>query len=894
MRLVRLDAPCFGPLQELSIELDPRCTVILGPNEAGKSSFLAAVETLLFGFEPARRDTHPLATWSGGGAADLALEGLWTFDGGEALRVERVLQDRGKLRTAKIDETFQGRRLGNRHLPEVESVPRNLFRAVYGLGAEDLRALGDDTREHVDELLLGENLLPGLRPAFRVRRELEAEAAKLWRKDRLGKPLAADLRREITAARKALGDARAREAELRSALEEKTELEERLASLRERLSVAEHERADLAFLGQLREVRLRRLRAGSVELSPLEEDALAAPAALRAELRALEGKLEQPRARLARKPLAVGGTTRRILEHAPRIEAVCETRASWEALVGSIAEARERGAKLAREARVELGRLSDRKTGKAELELVRTLPLEALRAAQASWAEAWESARDPRRERPRVVPGWVWPLALAAAVLSFLSWAGRLEPTFALVGIALFVLALAGAAYRRDEPPTPESLSPPPPAEALRPVSALGLDAALCATPSAFLRLCERLDGLAARAEQLDVQREKLRSMRRSAQRIETRAATLLQELGLESSGSATELFKRLQRGLDVARERAERARVDAAERAQCETLVQAHAPAMDRVAEHLGRVLATLRANTGEGQDEDHAHVAVTQRIEELAYLDRREGELRLDPRWTRLHQDERLDPEIEAEALFDLGAHDAKLRELAEEISRHDRRLGELDHLLADDPGSGVARAREYELDVSHRLTEVKRARDRLALLARLLDEAERQFRQENQPDVLRNASRYLAMVTDGRYVRLDYSEDDDEGLLVQPAGRDEPVRVGAPISRGARDQIYLCLRLGLLDHLDEARARLPLILDEALVHWDSSRRAPVYPLLREVSERRQVILLTCHEPLAREAEELLQTRRIELTGSAARAARRSRLPDGNRREAAPGEPL
>jgi len=330
------------------------------------------------------------------------------------------------------------------------------------------------------------------------------------------------------------------------------------------------------------------------------------------------------------------------------------------------------------------------------------------------------------------------------------------------------------------------------------------------------------------------------------------------------------ELFKRLQRALEVARERAERARIDAAERAQCETLVQAHAPEIERVEGQLKRVLATLRANTPEGQDEDHAHVTLTERIEELDYLERREGELRLDPRWARLHDDERLDPAIEAESLFDLGVYDSALRDLTEEISRHDRRLGELDHLLADDPGSGVARAREYELEVVQKLTGAKRARDRLALLAGLLDEAERRFRQENQPDVLRHASRYLETITDGSYVRLDYSEEEGEGLLVQPAGRQEPVRVGPPISRGARDQIYLCLRLGLLDHLDEGRARLPLILDEALVHWDRSRRASVYPLLRKVGEKRQVILLTCHEPLAQEAEEQLQTRRIELAAT------------------------
>ena len=56
---------------------------------------------------------------------------------------------------------------------------------------------------------------------------------------------------------------------------------------------------------------------------------------------------------------------------------------------------------------------------------------------------------------------------------------------------------------------------------------------------------------------------------------------------------------------------------------------------------------------------------------------------------------------------------------------------------------------------------------------------------------------------------------------------AERGESVPVGAPLSRGTREQIYLCLRLGTLDYLDRGRESLPLLLDEALVHWDAKRR-------------------------------------------------------------------
>lgn len=73
--------------------------------------------------------------------------------------------------------------------------------------------------------------------------------------------------------------------------------------------------------------------------------------------------------------------------------------------------------------------------------------------------------------------------------------------------------------------------------------------------------------------------------------------------------------------------------------------------------------------------------------------------------------------------------------------------------------------------------------------------------------------------------------------------------------------------CLRLGTLDHLDAGRERLPLLLDEALVHWDEGRRQALYPLLARVAEVRQVVLFTCHPALAEEARERLGARVLEL---------------------------
>ena len=63
MRIRALDVTRFGALSDRRFKLDRKAVVVYGPNEAGKSSFHAAIETALYGFSPANRDSHPYARW---------------------------------------------------------------------------------------------------------------------------------------------------------------------------------------------------------------------------------------------------------------------------------------------------------------------------------------------------------------------------------------------------------------------------------------------------------------------------------------------------------------------------------------------------------------------------------------------------------------------------------------------------------------------------------------------------------------------------------------------------------------------------------------------------------------------------------------------------------------
>jgi uncharacterized protein YhaN len=62
---------------------------------------------------------------------------------------------------------------------------------------------------------------------------------------------------------------------------------------------------------------------------------------------------------------------------------------------------------------------------------------------------------------------------------------------------------------------------------------------------------------------------------------------------------------------------------------------------------------------------------------------------------------------------------------------------------------------------------------------------------------------------------------------------------------LSTGAREQLYLAMRLAIMSHLDNDRERLPVFIDEALVNWDAARRERGFQLLQELSQTRQVFV-------------------------------------------------
>ncbi len=128
--------------------------------------------------------------------------------------------------------------------------------------------------------------------------------------------------------------------------------------------------------------------------------------------------------------------------------------------------------------------------------------------------------------------------------------------------------------------------------------------------------------------------------------------------------------------------------------------------------------------------------------------------------------------------------------------------------------------------------------------ALVERTLVE----FQRTRQPEVLAHASEALSMVTGGRYLRVvQEGGEGDLAVLDRRGGRKRLPE----LSQGTAEQLYLCLRLGLVAAFARQSGPVPLVMDDVLVNFDPRRARAITGVLTTFSREHglQVLLFTCH---------------------------------------------
>ncbi len=127
-------------------------------------------------------------------------------------------------------------------------------------------------------------------------------------------------------------------------------------------------------------------------------------------------------------------------------------------------------------------------------------------------------------------------------------------------------------------------------------------------------------------------------------------------------------------------------------------------------------------------------------------------------------------------------------------------------------------------------------------LTLAHEELRAAVRDFQGSYRERLERLASDHFAALTD-RDARRVSLLDDFAVRVIEPDGEE---RAPQQLSRGAQDQLALALRLAIADHVADD-VRLPLVLDDPVLHFDAERLELLRGSLERVARQRQVVLLS-----------------------------------------------
>ena len=154
-------------------------------------------------------------------------------------------------------------------------------------------------------------------------------------------------------------------------------------------------------------------------------------------------------------------------------------------------------------------------------------------------------------------------------------------------------------------------------------------------------------------------------------------------------------------------------------------------------------------------------------------------------------------------------------------------------------------VAPLEERVADLRERLARLDQFGAAAARAAATLVAAADEIRRDYAPRLQQYLDRDLARVTGGRYSEALVSHRFEVMLRAPETGS---MMQMAELSRGTQQQVYLLLRLGLLEIISAGSEPLPIFLDDALALADDRRRAELLRVLE--AEARQVIYFTAGE--------------------------------------------
>lgn len=119
---------------------------------------------------------------------------------------------------------------------------------------------------------------------------------------------------------------------------------------------------------------------------------------------------------------------------------------------------------------------------------------------------------------------------------------------------------------------------------------------------------------------------------------------------------------------------------------------------------------------------------------------------------------------------------------------------------------------------------------------------------------PKMLERAAEYFALLTNNNYSQINFNKKNLTVLSAQKIRYDVH-----ELSKATTIQLYLALRLAFVTEISDL-IKLPILIDDAFVDFDVSRTENVFKLIQKIAKNNQVIYVTANEPTAVPQEHIL----------------------------------
>lgn len=164
------------------------------------------------------------------------------------------------------------------------------------------------------------------------------------------------------------------------------------------------------------------------------------------------------------------------------------------------------------------------------------------------------------------------------------------------------------------------------------------------------------------------------------------------------------------------------------------------------------------------------------------------------------------------------------------------------ELDQKNIEPKLDNLSKIEEELVNNNEKMSTLNKLNLSFELAKEILAESYEEMRNTVTPKFTQELSKNISEITEKKYSKIMFN--DEQGLIVELESGNYVL--ASKLSIGTIDQLYLSLRLSMIDELSEEN--LPIILDEAFAYYDTERLTNILKYLDEKYKTHQIILFTC----------------------------------------------